>query len=367
MRIFGIDSAPVEQRIKDVRTRFAKPGFEWYRYNSLTNLEHLKRLLGKSEDRVTEAGKLGGILDVGCGDGDLSFLFEAAGCRVDAVDHPVPNHNNMQAIRLLACELKSKIGIHEVDLDSQLSVPAGRYGLTIFLGLLYHLKNPLFALEQIARHSDYCLLSTRIARRLPGGAPIPEGQPLAYLLDSEELNRDDSNYWIFSEAGLRRILKRANWEIEEWRTTGDTKASDPVSLDHDERAFCLLRSHHSLSHAELLNGWHEAENSGWRWTERCFSARFKKIEGVKRTRASLRLFLPPGVFERLGEMTLSGKINGREVAPARLDRPGEHHIVRPILDEASEVIAEFCLDKYTPASQRDIRELGIIVASIELE
>ncbi len=288
MRIFGIDAAPVEQRIVQVKKRFPEPGFEWYRYNSLTNLAHLKKLLGKSEDRVLESAKLGGVLDVGCGDGDLSFLFEAAGCRVDAVDHGVPNYNHMQGVRFLARELNSKVQIHEIDLDSQFSVPADRYGLTIFLGLLYHLKNPLFALEQIARHSDYCLLSTRIARRLPNGSPMPEGQPLAYLLDSQELNQDDSNYWIFSDSGLRRILKRAHWEIEEWMTTGDTKASDPVSLDHDERAFCLLRSHHSLSHAELLKGWHEAESSGWRCTERSFSARFR--HAPKASNAPARLF-----------------------------------------------------------------------------
>jgi hypothetical protein len=366
MRIFGIETAPIERQIGDVQKRFPSPGFEWYPYRSLTNLQHLNRLLGKAEERVLESARLGGVLDIGSGDGDLSFLFEAAGCRVDAVDHPIPNHNHMQGIRLLARELNSKIGIHEIDLDSQFSVPSERYGLTVFLGILYHLKNPYFALEQIARHSDYCLLSTRIARRLPGGAPIPEGQPLVYLLDSLELNQDDSNFWIFSDAGLRRILKRTHWEVVEWMTIGDTTASDPVSLDHDERAFCLLRSHHSLAHAELLEGWHQAERSGWRWTERRFSARFKQM-GNTRTKLALGVYVPPEILERVGPLTLIVGINGQTVTPVLFESSGEHHVVRSLEGAKGDIQVEFELDKCLSASPDDTRELGIIVASIELE
>ena len=367
MQIFDTETLPFERRIKSIKEHHASPGFEWYRYQSLTNLTHLKKLLASTEASVLEAAKQRGVLDIGCGDGDLAFLFEALGCHVDAVDHSVPNHNGMRGVRFLAKELGSSVGIHDIDLDTQFTVPQERYGLAVFLGILYHLKNPLYALEHLARHCDYCLLSTRVARNLPNGGGTMEGQPLAYLLDSQELNRDDSNFWIFSNTGLQRILKRTHWEVLASLNVGDTSASDPVSMDHDERAFCLLRSHHSLSHADLIQGWHPAEAWGWRWTEKRFSARFQMTDGELRKRLVLRFYLPEEVFGRLGSVTLRTRVNGAELEPETLHAAGKHAVARPVKDLGNVVLVEFELDKALAAQGEDERELGIIVASLELE
>ncbi len=363
MILFGTEVEPIAKRIADLKESNPTPGFPWYPYDSLGNLEHLKLLLGASDQVVIEAARRDGVLDIGCGDGDLSFFFEALGCAVDAVDHPNPNHNSMRGIRRLKQDLNSRVEIHEVDLDSQFQLPGSKhYGLAVFLGLLYHLKNPLYVLEQVAKRASYCVLSTRVARMLPGGIAIPENQPLAYLLDSDELNQDNTNFWIFSNAGLRRIVKRAQFEVVAWQNLGDTVASDPISLDHDERAFCLLRSHHSLCHAELLEGWHEAEAAGWRWTARKFSARF---EG-RASRLSLGVYLPPEVFSRVGRLTLKIRWNGQELEPARLETAGEHTIVRTA-KEALNPRVEFELDKALEPSRTEPRELGLIVASLEVE
>jgi tRNA (mo5U34)-methyltransferase len=367
MVIFGVDTSPQAERIARVKAASADPDFDWYRYDSLANLQHLKALLGRSEAPVIQAARDGGVLDLGCGDGDLAFFFESLGCQVDAVDHPIPNHNGMRGVRRLKQELSSQVQIHEVDLDSQFTVPQDRYGLAIFLGILYHLKNPFYALEQVARHANYCVLSTRVARLLPNGTPIPEGEPLVYLLDADELNDDNSNYWIFSNPGLRRLLKRAQWEVVEWLNVGDTQSSDPVSLNHDERAFCLLRSHHSMLHVELLGGWHDAEASGWRWTERTFSARFQTGKFAVPSRLALKLYLPPEVFNRVGTVTLSGRINGERFVPAVLDGPGDHTVLRGVTSMSGDVTAEFELDKFLAPSAAEPRELGVIVASIEVD
>src|SRR5271168_1932876 len=140
MLIFGTETLPFERRIKNIKEHHAHPGFEWYRYQSLTNLTHLKKLLAGTEASVLEAARQRGVLDIGCGDGDLAFLFETLGCHVDAVDHSVPNHNGMRGVRFLAKELGSSVGIHDIDLDTQFTVPQERYGLAVFLGILYHLK-----------------------------------------------------------------------------------------------------------------------------------------------------------------------------------------------------------------------------------
>ena len=69
-----------------------------------------------------------------------------------------------------------------------------------------------------------------------------EHLPVAYLLGPAECNNDSTNYWIFSDAGLRRILDRAQWDIKDYRVFGDTHEADPFNLEHDARAFCLVQS-----------------------------------------------------------------------------------------------------------------------------
>ena len=80
--------------------------------------------------------------------------------------------------------------------------------MAVLLGVLYHLRNPFYALEELASRASYCLLSTRVARRFPDGSVMPGGVPLAYLLGERELNADETNYFIFSEPGLRTLLQR---------------------------------------------------------------------------------------------------------------------------------------------------------------
>ncbi len=346
--------------------------FEWYPYDSLTNVYHLDELLGTKFESLLQSGQSDGVLDIGCQDGDLSFLFESLGCKVTSVDHPITNHNGMAGVRALKRLLNSSIEIHEVDLDSPRSLPGERYGLTLFLGVLYHLKSPFYVLEQVAKHSKYCLLSTRIARCFPGGSPMPENVPLAYLLDSEELNDDNSNYWIFSDPGIQRLVKRTRWEILESLRVGDTKTSDPTSLEHDERVFFLLKSRyglspHALSNVELLEGWHWMEVDGWRWTKQRFSLRASFVPSHKRRRIILRLFVPPNLIKRLGPMTLCAAANGVELPPATFSSSGNYEFGRSFRAEGDQAEFTFTLDKAVPPEECDGRELGIIVASIELE
>src|SRR5690348_16211674 len=70
-----------------------EPG--WYPWDSLGTITLLDRLLtGRRRFLAPLIGR-DPILDIGCGDGVLSFLFESLGFRVCAVDHQAANYNRM--------------------------------------------------------------------------------------------------------------------------------------------------------------------------------------------------------------------------------------------------------------------------------
>lgn len=237
------------------KRRIATDAFNWYPYGTLGNFFVLEKLLAGSNRLLLELCGDAPVVDIGAGDGDTAFFMESLGCAVDAVDYPPTNFNGCQGMRALKKSLDSNVTIHEVDLDKHFSLPGKSYGLAFFLGILYHLKNPYGALENLSHVARYALISTRIARynlapRAQKGTAVNDERvklksiPAAYLVDTHETNNDPTNFWIFSEAGLLRILQRSGWDTLDFVTVGNLKDSDPATNDGDERAFCLARSRH---------------------------------------------------------------------------------------------------------------------------
>lgn len=351
------------KHLAGVKARLAPKDFEWYPYESLSNLEHLDALLtGRNRWLLDGAGgKL--VADICCADGDLAFFLESTGCQVHAIDWPVTNHNSMRGVRLLHSALGSSVEVHTADLDTQFDLPEASYEIVFLLGALYHLKNPFYVLETLSKRAQYCLLSTRIAALSPDGSTVLRDLPIAYLVGEAELNRDNSNYWIFSETGLRRLVHRTNWEVLDYLSIGASGKSDPVN--RDERAFCLLRSRYGMANVELLAGWHHIEQTGWRWTEKRFAA---CAQGSDRDVSQLRLkfYLPEMLAEQWGSLTIRTTVNGVELPAETYARSGDWELLRGF-QAASAVRAEFELDHALPPDDHDARERGIIVAGLTFE
>src|SRR5260370_13825910 len=202
-----------------IKAALAPQRIIWYPYPTMGAFPILDKLLTGPRRLLLDLAAGDPILDLGCADGGISFFFESLGCEVCAVDNPHTNHNQMRGFEALRAALNSSVSFEAVDLDSQFSLPEDIFGLAIFLGVLYHLKNPFYALETLATRARYCLLSTRIAQRTPSGSSMKE-EPLAYLLDPREANNDAPNYWLFSATALRPLLVRTAWTMHAFVTTG---------------------------------------------------------------------------------------------------------------------------------------------------
>lgn len=258
-----MDIAAINDKAQDFKLRLdlkklacAPQDFSWYPYGTLNSFHLFDSLLTGNNRLLLDLIGDKPTVDIGCADGELAFFLETLGCQVQVIDYAPTNYNGLQGLKLLKQALSSNIEIREIDLDSQFALPQETYSLAFFLGILYHLKNPYYALEALAKAAKYCLISTRIAQfdrqeaalTMPNANLIPckrtdiSQLPMAYLLDEAEANNDSTNYWIFSDAGLRRILKRTGWEICDYMTVGNTVNSDPASVAGDERAFCLVKS-----------------------------------------------------------------------------------------------------------------------------
>ena len=235
------DAPAFGKKLDDIRGS-VKHDFEWYAYSSMNNMQHLDQLLEGQYRNITELAGGKPVADIGAADGDMSFFLEKLGLKMHIIDHASTNINHLEGAKLLKKELKSNVEIHDVDLDAQFTLPHDDYGLVIFLGILYHLKNPFYALEYLSKVTRYCLVSTRVMRFTPGKKHDIDDMSLAYLVGEHELNDDPTNFWVFSNTGLKRLFDRTGWKIRGYKSLGDTESSTPDDMKHDERAFALLES-----------------------------------------------------------------------------------------------------------------------------
>ena len=350
------------RKLDEIKARIAPSDFAWYPYDSLSNFEHLNALLTGENRLLLESIGDEPVADICCADGDLAFFLESVGWRVHAFDWPVTSHNGMRGVRAVREALNSNVEVLATDLDGQFALPSD-YQVVFLLGALYHLKNPFYVLETISRHAQYLLMSTRIAARTPDGSMAMRDVPVAYLVGEDELNQDYTNYWIFSETGLRRLVQRTNWEVLDSLTIGARGESDPIHKD--ERAFLLLRSRYGMSNVELGAGWHAPESTGWRWTERRFAAGTQSSDRVF-SRLKLRFYVPPVLIQSWGSVQVRATVNGVALPPERFETDGEFAYLRGFAASHG-VSAEFELDHALPPDESDRRERGLIVAGLSFE
>jgi tRNA (mo5U34)-methyltransferase len=183
----------------------------WYHSIDLGN-GVVTRGVDNTPERLAKAGlpaSLQGrsVLDIGAWDGFWSFEAERRGAaRVVACDYYSwhgqgwGTGQGKAGFQLAREALGSRVEDVDVDVMDLSSDKLGTFDLVFFLGVLYHLPNPLLALERVASvTSNQLILETVVDL-------VGTSRPAAAFYPGRELNDDPTNWWGPNHAAVHGML-----------------------------------------------------------------------------------------------------------------------------------------------------------------
>ena len=189
--------------------------------------------------------------------------------------------------------------------------------------------------------------------------------PVGYLVGDTETNDDCTNYWIFSDRGLKRLFERTGWRVCDFATVGAVDASDPVHAESDERALCLLESRHTNldMDARLGEGWYQWEGA-CRWTAQRFSFAVRRPAFTRSTpELYLRFLIPEAILAARPSLTLAAGVNGY-ILPAHIYTTAGEHAYQEKIPQAAvreQLEITFETDDVLWPPPPDPRALGVFV------
>ena len=162
------------------------------------------------------------VLDIGCNAGFYSLQLARRGARVMGVDHDP--HYLAQA-RYAAAVLG-----HDIELIEMNVYEVGRLGRTfdyvVFMGVLYHLRYPLLALDAVRSVVGRRMVFQTLVR----GPEDPFEAEADYPFEEEAVfddprfpslrfiehsfSGDPTNWWVANESGVAALLRSAGFAIE---------------------------------------------------------------------------------------------------------------------------------------------------------
>ena len=148
------------------------------------------------------------VLDVGTWDGFFAFEAERRGAsRVVATDDHAwssPGWGDA-GFRCARRALGSRLEAHDVDVLDHDPERLGTFDVVLFLGVLYHMRHPLLALERVAAMTrELLVLETHVES-------FGVRRPLAAFYPGAELDGDDSNWWGPNASAVEALLRAAGF------------------------------------------------------------------------------------------------------------------------------------------------------------
>jgi len=122
---------------------------------------------------------------------------------------------------------------------------------------------------------------------------------------------------------------------------------------------------------QLAAGFWDVEARAWRWSKRQFAVVLRPPKGSAQKGATLSVTLtvPPVIIEKETSVTLSAAIGDTKLASETWSKAGNYVFkadVPAAILAGDSVRIDFELDKAMPPSDKDARELGIVVSRVGL-
>ena len=169
--------------------------------------------------------------------------------------------------------------------------------------------------------------------------------------------------------GLAGVILLAPVTSCKRKRAAPTEASQQASSE----PATMLASSDPRAALQLIKGFHEVENGGWRWSAKEFSAALKPPASAAQKGATLLLKFSviEASLAKLGPITLSAKVGTTQCPAQTYSKANEYEYKCDVPAAAFAgpglVTADFALDKAIPASDTDQRELGLVVAMVGFE
>jgi len=146
------------------------------------------------------------VLDIGAWDGFFSFEAERRGAsRILATDYYVWNNDkhwgSKKGFELARNALNSKVEDKDIDVFDLSPETVGSFDLVLFLGVLYHLRYPLLALEKVASVTkNQLILETQVDM-------LNIKRPVLAFYPNNELAHDSGSWWAPNISATEYMLK----------------------------------------------------------------------------------------------------------------------------------------------------------------
>ena len=163
------------------------------------------------------------VLDIGCNGGFYAIQMKRRGAqRVVAVDH---DDRYLEQARFAAEMAGMKIEFHKLSVYDIAQLQE-QFDLVLFMGVFYHLRHPLLALDLIHEHSVKDLLVFQSMQRGSAAVePLQEDYPFSeeriferpdfpclYFIE-KSYSQDPTNWWIPNRACTEALLRSAGFAI----------------------------------------------------------------------------------------------------------------------------------------------------------
>ena len=186
------------------------------------------------------------VLDVGTRDGFFAFACERAGAsEIVALDHVDPEVTGFEVARRV---LGSKVQYARENIYQISREQYGSFDLILFLGVLYHLRDPLLALDRLRSVCDSEMIVESLVcdsrffteyeqtTSLDAIAPALASIPIAQFLPAGRFHSDPTNKWVPNLAGLIALVEDAGFHVPKSEIREDrgvvhaTIESDPEKM-----------------------------------------------------------------------------------------------------------------------------------------